>query len=75
MTYKIVFDPKRGTWLVKIQNMFFLWDAVREDGEMLEFANYDKARVWVKATGLDNVYRDYMESPMMESYVRTGRQT
>ena len=63
MIYKIEFDPKLGSWLVKIQKFMILWVSACEDGEPLRFSNYSKAQEWVRAVGLDAVYRNYADVP------------
>ena len=63
MIYKIEFDPKLGSWLVKIQKFVIFWVPACEDGDPLRFANYGKACAWVKAVGLDAVYRNHADAP------------
>ena len=59
MIYKIEFDPRVGSWMVKLQRFYLFWVPVCEDKKPRLFANYTKAADWVKEVGLDNVYRNW----------------
>lgn len=56
--YKIKFDTEKALWIVQLQSMGFLWKAVVGK----EFKTFDEADTWVRAVGIDKVYRNYADS-------------
>ena len=63
MIYKIEFDPRVGSWMVKLQRFWFFWMPVCEEGHARLFANYNDAAKWVEDVGLAQVYRNWADRP------------
>lgn len=63
--YRIIYNAKLGSWLVQIQTFYMFWVSILEDGEVVKFSNFDKAKAFVASIGLPNAYRNYADMPTL----------
>lgn len=65
--YKIIMDPRRGKFVVKLLSWGVFWVTIKRETTNNKsvdqtFDTYQDAASFVDATGLKNIYRDYYQS-------------
>ncbi len=64
MTYRIIFKPRLGGWVVQLQLLPFIWISVHDGEKKLQlFKDFQEASKYVEERGIQMVYRDYRTKP------------